>query len=176
MNAMSKPRSTFRTRMFPLVTGLTIVVAALAAPCIARAATGDSASAQTVECMLPGQIHNIGGHATMGPRRPVQATPEDCRQQGGEYTVDDHATQPAIVPHVATATVDDGKILNCLLPQQVRQLGEKARYTTARRPIRTTRSDCATKGGDVITSVQARKAAREYRAAVAKQAAQKKSP
>jgi hypothetical protein len=98
--------------------------------------------------MLPGQIHTIGGQATMGPRHPVQTTAADCRQRGGEYTVDERASQPQSVPHGPMA--DDGRIIACLLPRHVRQLGEKARYTTARRTIRTTRSDCQARGGDVL--------------------------
>jgi hypothetical protein len=176
MKAMLKLRSQFRIAMLGWMAAPALIFAAIVTPQGARAATAEAASGQTVECMLPGQIHTIAGQATMGPRRPVQATPEDCRQQGGEYTVDERAAPPVTASRVAAATADDGKILNCLLPQQVRQLGEKARYTTARRPIRTTRSACATKGGDVITSVQARKAARDYRGAVARQGTHKKSP
>jgi hypothetical protein len=174
MNAMSKPRRLFRTRA--LIAGMLMAAIALAAPHVAQAATADADSGQTVECMLPGQIHTIAGHATMGARQPVQTTPEDCRQRGGEYTVDEHASEPVSVPHVPVAAAADTTILNCLLPKQVRQLGEKVHYTTARRPIKTTRADCGTRGGDVISSAQARKAARDYRAAVAKQGTAKQQP
>ena len=176
MNATSQPRPSFRTRMLPLLIGAAFAAAVLVTPHIAQAADTSGDSGQTVECMLTGQIHTIDGHATMGARRPVRTTPEDCRQQGGEYTVDEHASQPSPVPHTPIAAADDGTILNCLLPKQVRQLGEKARYTTTRRPIRTTRTDCGTRGGDVISSAQARKASRDYKAAVARQSAAKPQP
>ena len=171
MNVSTPRRSSFRIRLL-LVLAATSMGAAATAPQTARAADADSG--QTVACMLPGQIHTVAGHPTMGARRPIQTSPADCRQRGGEYTVEEHASQPTPAPHVAS--VDNGKSINCLLPQQVRQLGEKARYTTARRPIRTTRSDCATRGGDAITSAQARKAARSYKASQSKAAAPKKQP
>ncbi|HTD27839.1 MAG TPA: hypothetical protein VK660_00460 [Xanthomonadaceae bacterium] len=175
MNAMPQLQSPRRTRSLSLLAAMALALA-LGAPHVALAAAGAADSGQTVQCMLPGQIHRIAGQATMGPRRPIQTTPEDCRQQGGEYTVNEQTNQPATSPNTPTAIADDGKILNCLLPKQVRQLGEKARYTTARRPIKTTRSDCATKGGDVISSAQARKATRDYKAAQVKTGAPKTQP
>lgn len=123
--------------------------AALATSQSALATDGDST--QTVECLLPGQIRNIDGHATMGARRPVQTTPADCRERGGEYTETDHASQPVPVPHVAVAApIADTRIVTCLLPREPRRLGEKARYTAARHSVRITTSDCKDRGGDVI--------------------------
>ncbi|WP_157497043.1 caspase family protein [Hahella ganghwensis] len=43
---------------------------------------------------------------------------------------------------------DDLMVVDCLLPGQVRQLGASARFLTARRPIKTTASDCAIRGGE----------------------------
>mgnify|MGYP001552882977 CR=1 FL=1 len=129
-----------------------------------------------VDCLLPGQIHSVNGQATLGARRSIQTTPSDCRERGGEYTVDEHASQPMHVPHVPVAPSDDDRIVHCLLPRQLRRLGEKARYVTARRPIRTTRADCAVRDGDVISAVQARRAERDYLAATRPRPAPKKQP
>jgi hypothetical protein len=43
---------------------------------------------------------------------------------------------------------DELMIVDCLLPGQVRQLGTNSRYLTARRPIKTTASECAIRGGE----------------------------
>ncbi len=150
--AMNIPRTRhafFRNCLLPAIAATALMFV----PHVARAATADADSGQTVECMLPGQIHSIGGHATMGPRRPIQTTAADCRQRGGEYTVDEHANQPQ--PTLMAADAND--TVRCLLPKQLRQLGEKARYRTARRTIHTTRSDCQTRGGSVIAASRARK-------------------
>ena len=144
------------------------------APRAAQAAPSDGNQEQTVECLLPGQIHSINGQATLGARRSVQTTPSDCRERGGEYTVDEHASQPMHVLHVPVASTEDNRIVHCLLPKQLRQLGEKVRYVAARRPISTTRADCATRNGDIMSAVQARRAERVYLAATRPHPAPKK--
>lgn len=45
---------------------------------------------------------------------------------------------------------DDLLIVDCLLPGQVRQLGEGFTYLSARRPIRTSAKDCAIRGGEYV--------------------------
>jgi len=41
-------------------------------------------------------------------------------------------------------------VVDCLLPGQVRKLGAKAMYLTARRPIQTTAGDCEMRGGEYV--------------------------
>lgn len=41
-------------------------------------------------------------------------------------------------------------IVDCLLPPQLRKLGQQATYLTARRPIKTTGSECAIRGGEYV--------------------------
>lgn len=110
-------------------------------------------SGALVDCLLPGQIRTIAGHASMGPRRPVQATAASCRERGGEYTVAEQASTPPMNP---TAGGPSARMVNCLLPRQLRQLGSKARYRTARRVVRTTRMICESRGGASISAAQAR--------------------
>ena len=43
---------------------------------------------------------------------------------------------------------DDLLIVDCLLPGQVRRLGQRATFMTARRAVRTTAADCAIRGGE----------------------------
>jgi len=41
-------------------------------------------------------------------------------------------------------------VVDCLLPGQVRQLGQQMTYLSARRPIRTTAGDCEVRGGEYV--------------------------
>ena len=131
---------------------LTAMAAAtlLAATNGAWAANADSG--QTVECMLPGQIHNVGGHPTMGSRRPIQTTPADCQQRGGEYTVPQQAAAPA-QPALAA---DANDIVRCQLPKQLHQLGKKKQYWAPARTLITTRASCQTRGGSVLATTHAK--------------------
>ena len=45
-------------------------------------------------------------------------------------------------------SADDLLIVDCLLPGQVRRLGQRATFMTARRAVRTTAGDCAIRGGE----------------------------
>ncbi len=148
MNVLTPRRPSFHASM--LLAVVAIAMTSFAAPHAARAADADSA--QTVECMLPGQIHSVGGHAMMGARRPEQTTPADCRARGGEYAVDEHVSQPTPMAQTPIVIKDDNKLVRCLLPKQERQLGEKARYTIAQRTIRATRYDCRQRGGSEINA------------------------
>ncbi len=60
---------------------------------------------------------------------------------------------------IATQTDEqkaDGLIIvDCLLPPQLRKLGQQATYLTPRRPIKTTGSDCAIRGGEYVAFDQA---------------------
>jgi len=47
-------------------------------------------------------------------------------------------------------SVEDLQIVDCLLPGQVRQLGRRSSYVTARRPIRTSAIDCRIRGGEYV--------------------------
>lgn len=86
-------------------------------------------------------------------------------RQSGWWTRVGHALASAgvvfalgIVPAMAKKTelpdgavsVDSLYIVDCLLPGQVRQLGGNFTYLSARRPIRTTASDCALRGGEYV--------------------------
>ena len=42
------------------------------------------------------------------------------------------------------------RVVDCLLPGQIRRLGQHATYVTARRPIRTTVEDCVVRGGEYV--------------------------
>lgn len=78
-------------------------VAAALGAFVAASATGQQASdparegfspvqaLQVVDCLLPGQIRQIGGRTYPTPRRPTRTTAADCGARGGEYLVYDRA-------------------------------------------------------------------------------------
>ncbi len=55
-------------------------------------APGGPESYEIVDCLLPGQIRQLGTHVTyVTERRPVRTTAEDCAIGGGEYVARDRA-------------------------------------------------------------------------------------
>jgi hypothetical protein len=72
----------------------------------------------------------LGSAAIVGCVAPPSATEQAAATQG-------------------MVTRQDLEIVDCLLPGQVRQLGNKT-YVTQRRPTRTTASDCRIRGGEYV--------------------------
>lgn len=58
---------------------------------------------------------------------------------------------PTQTPRAAVKNAEDLLIVDCLLPGQIRSLGRQATYLSARRPIRTTQSDCQIRGGEYVS-------------------------
>ena len=44
-----------------------------------------------VDCLLPGQVRQLGTRTYLTPRRPIKTTAADCRIRGGEYVAYDRA-------------------------------------------------------------------------------------
>jgi uncharacterized protein len=59
----------------------------------ARAVEGQTAIADlyVVDCLLPGQVRQLGNRTFLSPRRPIRTTASDCRLRGGEYVAYDRA-------------------------------------------------------------------------------------
>lgn len=53
--------------------------------------TPDVADLYVVDCLLPGQVRQLGASTYLTPRRPVLTTAADCRIRGGEYVAYDRA-------------------------------------------------------------------------------------
>ncbi|MEL7297387.1 MAG: caspase family protein [Pseudomonadota bacterium] len=51
----------------------------------------DVADLYIVDCLLPGQVRQLGGRTFLSPRRPTRTTAADCRVRGGEYVAYDRA-------------------------------------------------------------------------------------
>jgi hypothetical protein len=61
------------------------------------------------------------------------------------------AGYPAEPARAAVRNAEDLLIVDCLLPGQIRSLGRQATFMSARRPIRTTQSDCEIRGGEYVS-------------------------
>ncbi len=49
------------------------------------------ADLEVVECLLPGQVRQLGNKTYLAPRRPTRTTASDCRIRGGEYVAYDRS-------------------------------------------------------------------------------------
>ena len=58
---------------------------------------------------------------------------------------------PGTAPRAAVKNAEDLLIVDCLLPGQIRSLGRQATFLSARRPVRTTQSDCQIRGGEYVS-------------------------
>ena len=70
-----------------------LLFAALASPAADRAKEGlvTRQDLEIVECLLPGQVRQLGRSTFLSPRRPVRTTTADCRIRGGEFVAYDRA-------------------------------------------------------------------------------------
>src|SRR5712671_2315965 len=46
---------------------------------------------EIVDCLLPGQVRQLGNSSYLTPRRPTRTTASDCRIRGGEYVAYDRS-------------------------------------------------------------------------------------
>lgn len=53
--------------------------------------SAEVADLYVVDCLLPGQVRQLGGTTYVTPRRPTITTAADCRIRGGEYVAYDRA-------------------------------------------------------------------------------------
>jgi hypothetical protein len=77
-----------------------LVAAGLLSASVLAAAKPDAAATQgivrredleIVDCLLPGQVRQLGSMTYLTPRRPTHTTASDCRIRGGEYVAYDRA-------------------------------------------------------------------------------------
>ena len=66
-----------------------------------------------VDCLLPGQLRQLGKTTYITPRRPVRTTAVDCRIRGGEYTAYDRAnSKTALLVWLSAAQEGDTEAQN----------------------------------------------------------------
>jgi hypothetical protein len=61
------------------------------APSAAAAAPETRQELTVVDCLLPGQVRQLGSASYLTQRRPIKTTASDCRIRGGEYVAYDRA-------------------------------------------------------------------------------------
>jgi len=77
-----------------LTFGCAILLACLGASAAPDAPGGDRervAKLHVVDCLLPGQVRQLGRRTYITPRRPIRTTAAECEIRGGEYVAFDRA-------------------------------------------------------------------------------------
>ena len=109
--SLLKERSMTANR-FARVFGRIVLVLAPAALVVASAATESDKAAATkgmvkrsdleiVDCLLPGQVRQLGNSTFLTQRRPIRTTTAECSIRGGEYVAYDRADLKSGLAHLA---------------------------------------------------------------------------
>lgn len=86
-----------------------------------------------VDCLLPGQVRNLGSMKYVAPRRPVKTTAVDCRIRGGEYVDYDRADyRSALKVWLPQAEAGDAEAQNYVGEIFEKGLGQEPDYVSAK--------------------------------------------
>ena len=124
-----------QVRIGRLLRALTATLPLLAMPIGAQ----ESASApqgvqdlEVVDCLLPGQVRQLGGRPYQTPRRPTRTTAADCRARGGEYLAYDRADyRAALDVWLPAAQQGDAEAQTMVGEIYERGLGAEPNYAAA---------------------------------------------
>jgi len=90
------------------------------------------ADLEIVECLLPGQVRQLGGMTYLSSRRPTRTTTADCRVRGGEYVAYDRAdTKSALRIWLASAESGSAEAQNNVGEIYERGVGGQPDYVAA---------------------------------------------
>ena len=90
------------------------------------------ADLQIVDCLLPGQVRQLGSRTFLTPRRPIRTTAGNCRLRGGEYVAWDRANyQSALKVWMPTAEGGDAEAQTNVGEIFERGLGGEPNYEAA---------------------------------------------
>ena len=96
------------------------------------AAANRVADLQIVDCLLPGQVRQLGNARYLTARRPMKTTAADCRIRGGEYTAYDRASmKSSLAVWMPAAQAGDVEAMANVGEIFERGLGESANYEAA---------------------------------------------
>ena len=86
-----------------------------------------------VDCLLPGQVRQLGGNFTyLSARRPIRTTAKDCAIRGGEYVAYDRANYAtALKVWLPAAKEGDANAMNYVGEIYEQGLGVSPDYATA---------------------------------------------
>jgi hypothetical protein len=87
---------------------------------------------EIVDCLLPGQVRQLGNTTYLSQRRPTRTTTSDCRIRGGEYVAFDRADlKSALRIWMAAAEAGDAEAQNNVGEIYERGLGTEPNYEAA---------------------------------------------
>lgn len=87
---------------------------------------------EVVDCLLPGQVRQLGGMSYLMPRRPTHTTASDCRIRGGEYVAYDRADlKSALGVWLPAAQAGDAEAQTNVAEVYERGLGGPPDYASA---------------------------------------------
>jgi hypothetical protein len=121
--------------MRPLLLLLASYLLSACAAQVDTAAIPEGATVQDlyiVDCLLPGQVRQLGNTTYMTPRRPINTTAVDCRIRGGEYVAYDRADyKTALKVWMPAAEGGDADAQNSVGEIFERGLGTEPNYVVA---------------------------------------------
>lgn len=87
---------------------------------------------EIVDCLLPGQVRQLGNSTYLTPRRPTRTTASDCRIRGGEYVAYDRTNlKSALGIWMETAQAGDPEAMTIVGEIYERGLDGAPDYATA---------------------------------------------
>lgn len=130
------------SRYAPLPLAMLCLLSACASGPTSGGASGNAAAAsqgmvaradlEIVDCLLPGQVRQLGNTTYLTARRPIHATAADCRIRGGEYVAYDRADyKSALKVWMGAAQAGDAKAQNYVGEIFERGLGTAPDYAAA---------------------------------------------
>lgn len=106
--------------------------AAGAASDAARQGMKERQDLEIVDCLLPGQVRQLGAMTYLSPRRPTRTTAADCRIRGGEYVAYDRADyKSALRVWMGAANAGDPEAMTNVGEIYERGLGATPNYAAA---------------------------------------------
>lgn len=134
----SSRRAPVLSRFLPLAGALVYLLGSCASaptpPEVSAATNGivRRADLEIVDCLLPGQVRQLGTTSYVTPRRPVHTTAGDCRIRGGEYVAYDRADlKSALAVWMAAAQAGDPEAQTNVADIYERGLGAAPNYELA---------------------------------------------
>jgi hypothetical protein len=87
---------------------------------------------EIVDCLLPGQVRQLGNSTFVTPRRPTRTTATDCRVRGGEYVAFDRADlKTALAVWLQSAEAGDAEAQTTVGEIYERGMGTTPDYAAA---------------------------------------------
>jgi uncharacterized protein len=120
-----------------IVTGISLLVISCASGPSQPAAAADRGvvrreDLEIVDCLLPGQVRQLGSMSYLAPRRPTHTTASDCRIRGGEYVAFDRADlKSALGVWLPAAQAGDAEAQTNVAEIYERGLGGPPNYESA---------------------------------------------